>query len=110
MILESTIGQGLKEPHVVSIFAGMLNEATASALASTALLLSGGLGGIAAGMPLLFLAAPFIAAGGLGLYYESRLLRDYLLFVGGAAFSAGWFIHHHFWFLDVTFQVRVSTL
>ncbi len=83
----------------------MLSEATGSMLASTALLLSGGLGGIAAGMPLLLLTAPFIAAGGLGLYYESRLLRDYLLFVAGAAFTTAWFIYHHFWFLDIYFQV-----
>jgi hypothetical protein len=35
------------------------------------------------------------------LWYESGQLRDYAVFAAGAALTAGWFLHHHFWFLEV---------
>lgn len=74
-------------------------------LTSSALLLSASLGAVAAGMPLLYLAAPLVGAGGLALFLQSRKLADYCIFVMGGVFTAAWFIHHHFWFLEVDIAV-----
>ena len=35
------------------------------------------------------------------LWYESGQLRDYTVFAAGAALTFAWFLHHHFWFLEV---------
>ena len=35
------------------------------------------------------------------LWYESGQLRDYAVFAAGAVVTAAWFLHHHFWFLQV---------
>ena len=35
------------------------------------------------------------------LWYESGQLRDYAVFAAGAALTSAWFLHHHFWFLEV---------
>ncbi len=40
-----------------------------------ALVLSAGAGALAAGVPLLFMPAPLIAAAGLALYYKSGMLQ-----------------------------------
>lgn len=87
-----------------NLFAGLLGEEVGATLLGGALVLSAGAGALAAGVPLLFMPAPLIAAAGLALYYESGMLRDYLLFVGGAVLSAAWFVHHHFWFLEVLLE------
>ena len=71
-----------------------------------ALMAAAGLVGIAVGVPLVLMAAPLLAAGGLALYLESLQLRDYAVFMFGASLTAAWFIIHHFWFLDVMLQVR----
>lgn len=41
-------------------------------------------GSLAAGVPFQWLPAPLVAACGLSLFYESRSLREYLVFVVGA--------------------------
>lgn len=41
-------------------------------------------GALAAGVPFQWLPAPLVAACGLALFYESRSLREYLVFVVGA--------------------------
>ena len=53
------------------------------------------------GIPLQWLPAPLLAACGLALFYDSRSLREYLVFVIGAMVTLGWFVYHHFWFLDI---------
>ena len=63
---------------------GALTAALGSFLGSGALVVAGGLAGLALGVPLTFMAAPLIAAGGLALYFESGQLRDYFFFAGGA--------------------------
>ena len=65
------------------------------------LVLSSAGGCLAMGVPITVIPAPLAAAAGISLFYESRQLRDYLLFSGGSALTAGWFLHHHFWFLQV---------
>lgn len=46
------------------------------------MVLGAGAGAVAAGVPLYVMPAPLIAASGIALYYESRALRDYVLFAG----------------------------
>lgn len=77
-------------------------------MTSTALLTSAFLGSLAAGLPLTVIPAPVFAAAGLGLFLESHAFRDYIFFVAGAACTAAWFIHHHFWFLEIDLQVITS--
>lgn len=33
---------------------------------------------------------------------RNRSVREYMLFAGGAAATAVWFVRHHFWFLDIS--------
>jgi hypothetical protein len=73
----------------VSTATGMLNEAIGGSLMGSALMLSAGAGSIAAGVPLVFMPAPLIAAGGLAMYLDSGLLRDYFRFVAGAMVTGG---------------------
>ena len=86
--------------------AGLLGDGFNATLTGSALMASAGLGGVAAGVPLVLMAAPLLAAGGLALYLESLQLRDYAVFMFGASLTVAWFIVHHFWFLDVMLQVR----
>ena len=72
-----------------------------AAPAGGVLVLSAGAGALAAGVPLLVMPAPLVAAAGLALFHESGLLRDYAVFVAAALLTGGWFVHHHFWFLEV---------
>lgn len=58
-------------------------------------------GGLAIGIPFQWLPAPLIAACGLALFNDSRNLREYIVFTGGAFLTGLWFIYHHFWFLDI---------
>jgi hypothetical protein len=80
---------------------GALGSALDVPLASACLLLCTTAGSVAVGIPFPWIVAPLVASGGLALYYESRSLREYAIFVLGALLTAGWFVHHHFWFLDV---------
>ena len=64
-------------------------------------MLSAGAGALAAGVPLLVMPAPLMAAAGQALFYESGLMRDYAVFCAAGALTLGWFVHHHFWFLEV---------
>jgi hypothetical protein len=80
---------------------GALPPAAAEALVGPTLMASASVGALAAGMPAWALPAPLAAAAGLGLFHDSRALRDYAIFVLGALATAAWFVWHHFWFLDV---------
>ena len=44
------------------------------------------------------------------LWYESGQLRDYAVFAAGAALTSAWFLHHHFWFLEVCKSILVLLL
>ena len=85
--------------------AGMLTATMQGSFASTvagALLIACSCAGaFAAGVPLLVMPAPLVAASGLFLWFESGQLRDYAIFVAGALLTTAWFVHHHFGFLEV---------
>ena len=63
---------------------GALGEAARSTLDGAALMVSAGAGSLAAGVPVAVMPAPLLAAGGLAMFLDSNLMRDYLLFVAGA--------------------------
>lgn len=46
-------------------------------------------GALAAGVPFQWLPAPLVAACGIALFYESRSLREYIVFVLGAFVTGG---------------------
>ncbi|KXZ48748.1 hypothetical protein GPECTOR_25g332 [Gonium pectorale] len=80
-------------------------------LAGSFLLLCTTAGSLAAGVPFPWLPAPLLAACGLSLFYESRSLREYLVFVVGAFLSCLWFVRHHFWFLEIDVSgMRLHTI
>ena len=60
-----------------------------------------GAGALAMGVPLVVIPVPMLAAAGLVLFAESGALRDYAIFVVASGLTACWFVHHHFWFLEV---------
>lgn len=80
---------------------GALGTSMDSAVAGVCLLLCVTAGSLALGVPMHWLPAPMVAACGLALYYDSRSLQEYSIFVLGAFLTAGWIVHHHFWFLDL---------
>ncbi|CAK0743676.1 hypothetical protein CVIRNUC_001488 [Coccomyxa viridis] len=86
-------------------FAGMLTETMQGSFASTVagslLIVCACAGAFAAGLPLLVMPAPLVAASGLVLWFESGQLRDYAIFFAGAMLTAAWFLNHHFVFLEV---------
>uniref|UniRef100_A0A7S0WJN6 Uncharacterized protein n=1 Tax=Pyramimonas obovata TaxID=1411642 RepID=A0A7S0WJN6_9CHLO len=84
-------------------FLGAIGPQLGGPVAMTVLLMSALAASLAAGVPLWGLPAPLFSAGGLASFYATGEVRDYLVFVGGAALSFAWFLSHHFWFLDVTF-------
>lgn len=71
-------------------FSGSLSEETEGLLVGPLLMLSAAVGALAAGLPLWMLPAPLLAASGLAMFYDTRSLRDYLLFVAGALATGGW--------------------
>ena len=73
----------------------------ASTVAGALLIMSACAGAYAAGVPLLVMPAPLVAASGLVLWFESGQLRDYAIFFAGSILTSAWFLHHHFWFLEV---------
>jgi hypothetical protein len=82
-------------------FSGALGQEAEGALVAPLLMLSAALGSLAAGLPIPILPAPLLAAAGMSMFYESRSMREYILFAAGAVVSGGWFLWHHFSFLDV---------
>lgn len=82
-------------------FSGALGDEAAGALLGPVLMISASVGSLAAGIPMWVLPAPLLSAAGLAMYYETRTLRDYLLFTAGALVTGGWLVWQHFWFLDV---------
>jgi hypothetical protein len=85
---------------VVAHLSGLLGTALDVTLAGSCLLLCTTAGAVAAGVPFEWLPAPLVAAVGLALYYDSRSVREYAIFVAGALVTGAWFVSHHFWFLD----------
>lgn len=73
----------------------------ASTVAAALLIMCACAGAFAAGVPLLVMPAPLVAASGLVLWFESGQLRDYAIFFAGTILTSAWFLHHHFWFLEV---------
>ena len=73
----------------------------ASTVAGSLLIVCACAGAFAAGLPLLVMPAPLVAASGLVLWFESGQLRDYAIFFAGAMLTAAWFLNHHFLFLEV---------
>jgi hypothetical protein len=65
-------------------FSGAMGEEAAGVLLGPVAMVSASVGSLAAGLPAWALPAPLLAAAGLALFYDSRSVRDYLLFVGGA--------------------------
>ncbi|EFJ42255.1 hypothetical protein VOLCADRAFT_97706 [Volvox carteri f. nagariensis] len=81
---------------------GALGATVDVTVAGCFLLLCTTAGSLAAGVPFAWLPAPLLAACGLSLfYYDSRSLREYLVFVVGAFLTCVWFMRHHFWFLNI---------
>ncbi|KAF8058100.1 hypothetical protein HT031_005760 [Scenedesmus sp. PABB004] len=80
---------------------GALGTSLDSTLAGACLLLCTTAGSLAVGVPFHWLPAPMVAAAGLALYYDSRALTEYGVFVAGAMLTAGWLVTAHFWFLDL---------
>ncbi|EFN59471.1 expressed protein [Chlorella variabilis] len=83
---------------------GSLGGDVEGMLVGPLLMLSAAVGALAAGLPLWMLPAPLLAASGLAMFYDTAALRDYLLFVAGALATGGWFVWHHFWFLDIELE------
>ncbi|GLC46128.1 hypothetical protein PLESTB_001193000 [Pleodorina starrii] len=90
---------------------GALGASVDVTVAGSFLLLCTTAGSLAAGVPFVWLPAPLLAACGLSLFYESRSLREYMVFVVGAFFTCVWFMRQHFWFLDILVSgMRLHTL
>lgn len=82
-------------------FTGAMGEEAAGALLGPVLMVSSSVGALVLGFPAWVLPAPLLSAAGLALFYDSRSFRDYIIFIVGALATGGWFMWHHFWFLDV---------
>ncbi len=80
---------------------GMMGDRMALVLLGPILMVSTAIGCLVVGVPVWALPAPLVAAAGVAMYSESRSGRDYALVVLGGLCTAGWFLWHHFWFLDV---------
>ncbi len=57
-------------------------------------------------MPVWLMPAPLLAGSGIALFYDSGSIRDYCLFTGGAFATCLWFLHHHYWFLNIQIQTH----
>ena len=86
--------------------AGVLSGELGSSLGGAALVLSCGAAGAACGLPLWLMSAPPIAGCGIALFYDSNSIRDYCLFLAGTLATALWFLHHHYWFLNIQVQTH----
>lgn len=107
VVTVALLGLGLL---AVAHASGVLGTALDVTIAGSCLLLCTTAGAVAAGVPFEWLPAPLVAAVGLALYYESRSVREYAIFVAGGMLTAVWFVSHNFWFLDVRVgHLRVRT-
>ena len=61
---------------------------------------------MACGLPVWLMPAPLLAGSGIALFYDSGSIRDYCLFTGGAFATCLWFLHHHYWFLNIQIQTH----
>ncbi|KAA6419880.1 MAG: hypothetical protein FRX49_10243, partial [Trebouxia sp. A1-2] len=85
---------------------GVLSGELGSSLGGAALVMSCGAGGVACGLPVWLMPAPLLAGSGIALFYDSGTIRDYCLFTGGAFATGFWFLHHHYWFLNIEIQTH----
>jgi hypothetical protein len=69
---------------VVLHFSGVLGDETEGMLVGPLLMMSAAVTSLAAGLPIWMLPAPLLAAAGMTMFYESRLLRDYFIFAAAA--------------------------
>lgn len=86
--------------------AGVLSGELGSSLGGAALVMSCGAAGLACGLPLWLMPAPLLAGSGIALFYDSGSLRDYCLFSAGTFATGLWFLHHHYWFLNIQVQAH----
>ncbi len=68
--------------------------------------MSCGAGGVACGLPVWLMPAPLLAGSGIALFYDSGTIRDYCLFTAGAFATGVWFLHQHYWFLNIEIQTH----
>ncbi|KAL6767813.1 hypothetical protein ACKKBF_B36715 [Auxenochlorella protothecoides x Auxenochlorella symbiontica] len=80
---------------------GALEPEVERAMAGPVLVVGAAVGALALGLPLWVMPAPLAAAAGLAGWAETRRAGDYGVFVLGTLLAAAWFLHHHFWFLEV---------
>ncbi|GMH37943.1 hypothetical protein BSKO_05827 [Bryopsis sp. KO-2023] len=92
----------MKAAIVGAHFAGLLNSQAGFIFGGGALIVAAGAGGVVAGLPLPLMPCPLIGAAGMALYYDSRQLRDYVVFLAGTAAAAIYLFYQHFWFLEVS--------
>jgi len=85
----------------VAQYLGALGSSIDVTIAGSFLLLCTTAGSLAAGVPFAWLPAPLVGACGLALFFDSRSLREYAVFVGGAFLTGVWFVVQHYWFLDI---------
>ena len=95
-------------PWVAGMLTSTMQGSFASTVAAALLIMCACGGAFAAGVPLLVMPAPLVAASGLVLWFESGQLRDYAIFFAGTILTSAWFLHHHFWFLEVRFLIFVG--
>lgn len=86
--------------------AGVLSGELGSSLGGAAIVMSCGAAGVACGLPLWLMPAPLLAGSGIALFYDSGSIRDYCLFSAGTFATGLWFLHHHYWFLNVQIQTH----
>uniref|UniRef100_A0A061QRP1 Nef1-like protein n=1 Tax=Tetraselmis sp. GSL018 TaxID=582737 RepID=A0A061QRP1_9CHLO len=80
---------------------GALRSPPVHAMTSAGLVLCCFVACLTVGLPLAVVPAPLVSSLGLALFYRSRSMREYVLFLVGAGIAGLWFVGHHFWFLDV---------
>ena len=98
--------ESLKEKFESAVTLGRGSMADGSAGLPTwigmVFILSIAAGCLALGMTTLALVSALTCAAGLVLFMESRVFRDYVIFVAGLAGVMVWFLGENFWHLDVT--------
>lgn len=90
---------------VVMHFSGVLQSPYVNSATLAGLILACVGACVTVGVPLTIIPAPVVSALGLGLYYRSRSLREYALFLLGCGITGLWFMYHHFSFLDISWEL-----
>lgn len=85
-------------------FSGALRSQLTYSVTMACLLLCCAAACIAVGIPSSIIPAPLVSAVGLGLYYRTHSMREYAIFLLGACIAGLWFVGHHFWFLDISWD------